>query len=78
MEKHLSKDKTRPAINVLNAFLNEVAAQRGKHITSEGYALLWFNGLHLLERLGGQRPGKGGGKDKGDKKGGGKGNKGNG
>ncbi|TYP93368.1 hypothetical protein LX73_1070 [Fodinibius salinus] len=78
VDKQLSKDKTKQAINGLNAFLNEVRAQQGKHITSEGYALLWFNGLELLEQLGGERTGggKGGKKDKDDKKGG-KGKKGN-
>lgn len=29
--------------NILNAFINDVEAQAGKHLTSEAYALLKFN-----------------------------------
>lgn len=39
------------ARNVLNAFLSEVDAQKGKHLSLEGYALLYFNGKYLLSNL---------------------------
>ncbi len=39
------------AKNVLGAFLNDVQAQNGKHLTSEAYALLYFNGKYLVDHL---------------------------
>ncbi|MFL5813214.1 MAG: hypothetical protein ACJ763_06525 [Bdellovibrionia bacterium] len=49
----LSKAVSDPkaAKNVLSAFLNDVQAQNGKHLSSESYALLYFNGKYLLDRL---------------------------
>jgi hypothetical protein len=51
VQKQLSKVKTKTAINDLQAFLNEVEAQKGKHLTSEGYGLLYYNGEYLLKKL---------------------------
>ena len=51
VKKHLEKQKTKQAINVLNAFINQVEAQNGKHLTSEAYALLKFNAKFLIEQL---------------------------
>lgn len=39
------------ARNILNAFLSEVDAQKDKHLSSEAYALLYFNGKYLLGNL---------------------------
>jgi hypothetical protein len=39
------------AKNVLNAFLNEVQAQSGKHLSTEAVALLEFNAQYLLSKL---------------------------
>jgi hypothetical protein len=51
VERHLERNKPRQAGNVLNAFLNELNAQRGKHITEEGYALLYYNAEYLQQRI---------------------------
>ncbi|MBI3543389.1 MAG: hypothetical protein HY075_08980 [Deltaproteobacteria bacterium] len=39
------------AKNTLNAFMNEVSAQNGKHLTSEAYALLYFNAQYAVNHL---------------------------
>ncbi len=39
------------AKNVLEAYQNEVAAQRGKHITAEGYEFLYYYCGYMIERL---------------------------
>ncbi len=39
------------ARNILNAFINEVEAQNGHHLTSEAYALLKFNAEYLRDHL---------------------------
>ncbi len=39
------------ARNILQAFVNEVEAQKDKHLTSEAYALLKFNAEYLIDRL---------------------------
>ncbi|MCP9291949.1 FIMAH domain-containing protein [Gracilimonas sediminicola] len=51
VRRHLERDKPKQARNVLHAFINQVEAQRGKHITEEGYALLYFNAEYLLDKL---------------------------
>ncbi|WP_428235469.1 FIMAH domain-containing protein [Gracilimonas sp.] len=51
VERHLERNKPKQAGNVLNAFLNELSAQRGKHITEEGYALLYYNAEYLQQRI---------------------------
>ncbi len=50
-KKHLEKGKITPAINVLQAFINEVEAQNGKKLTNEAYALLKFNAEFLIDQL---------------------------
>jgi len=54
-KKHLEKGKTKQAVNMLNAFLNEVEAQNGKNLTSEVYTLLKYNAELLIERLKGSK-----------------------
>lgn len=51
VKRHIERGQLKQAGNVLRAFLNEVEAQRGKHITEEGYALLYFNGRYLRDQL---------------------------
>jgi len=50
--KHLEKGKPKQAVNVLNAFLNELEAQHEKHIAGEVYAFLKENVTALITRLG--------------------------
>jgi len=50
-KRHLENEKLKPAANTLNAFLHEVEGQKDKAISSEAYALLYFNGQYLLEKL---------------------------
>lgn len=58
-KRALEKDQTNVARNTLDAFLNEVKATSCREfscpgntpLTSEAYALLFFNGQFLLERL---------------------------
>ena len=47
----LEAGDTTAAKNMLNAFVNEVEAQNGKHLTSEAYALLKYNAEYLIDRL---------------------------
>lgn len=39
------------ARNLLDAFLNEVEAQNGKHLTNEAYVVLKYNAKYLIDRL---------------------------
>jgi hypothetical protein len=48
----LAAGDTIAAKNMLNAFVNEVEAQNGKHLSSEAYALLKFNAEYLIQQLG--------------------------
>jgi hypothetical protein len=47
----LAVGDTTAAKNVLNAFVNEVEAQNGNHLSSEAFALLKFNAEYLIQRL---------------------------
>lgn len=49
--KKLEAGDTKTARNILHAFINEVEAQNGKHLTSEAYALLYYNAKYLIEHL---------------------------
>ena len=60
VKKHIQAGNTKPAVNVLNAFLNELDAQGcpkyegcppGKHLLPEAWALLKFNAEYLLGKL---------------------------
>lgn len=51
IRKKIDAGDKKAAKNVLSAFLAEVEAQNGKHLTSEAYALLKFNGKYLLDHL---------------------------
>jgi hypothetical protein len=50
-KKKLSQGDNNTAKNILGAFLNEVEAQTGKHLTSDAYALLKYNALYLIDNL---------------------------
>lgn len=39
------------AKNIVSAFLNDVQAQNGKHLSAEAYALLYYNGQYLVNHL---------------------------
>jgi hypothetical protein len=47
----LSSGDQKEAINQLNALLNEVGAQAGKHLSPEAVALLQFNTQYLISQL---------------------------
>jgi len=49
--KKIEGGDIKTAKNILNAFLNEVKAQNGKHLSSEAYALLYFNGWYLIDHF---------------------------
>jgi len=51
VKKQLEKDNITTAINGLKAFVNEVEAQKDKHLTSEAYALLKYNTEFLMGKL---------------------------
>lgn len=51
VQAKLASRDSNTAKNVLGAFLNDVQAQNGKHLSSEGYALLYFNGKYLVDHL---------------------------
>jgi hypothetical protein len=51
VQKQLGIGKTKAAVTNLQAFLNEVEAQKGKHLTGEGYGLLYYNGEYLVGQL---------------------------
>src|SRR5262249_8983370 len=37
--------------NVLGAFISDVSAQNGKHVSSEAYAVLFFNAQYVVNHL---------------------------
>jgi hypothetical protein len=47
----LSRNDTRAAKNQLNALINELDAQAGRHLTPEAVALLKFNVQYLISKL---------------------------
>ena len=47
----LTRGNAKEAANKLRAFMQEVEAQQGKHLTSEAYALLFFNAQYLRAHL---------------------------
>jgi hypothetical protein len=49
--KKIEAGDTPTARNILTAFLAEVTAQKDKQLTSEAYALLYFNGTYLINNL---------------------------
>ncbi|MEW5767955.1 MAG: hypothetical protein AB1797_10090 [bacterium] len=51
VRKNIQKGKIKTAKNILGAFINEVEAQKEKHLSSEAYALLKFNAQYLKENL---------------------------
>lgn len=51
VRKNIQNGKIKTAKNILGAFINEVEAQKEKHLSSEAYALLKFNAQYLRENL---------------------------
>lgn len=49
--KQLERGNNKAAKNILEALLNEVEAQKDKHLTSEAYALLKYNAEYLISKL---------------------------
>jgi hypothetical protein len=49
--KQLERGNNRAAKNILEAFINEVEAQKEKHLSSEAHALLKFNAEYLISKL---------------------------
>jgi hypothetical protein len=49
--RQLEQGNKKAAKNILEAFVNEVEAQKGKHLSSEAYALLKFNAEYLISKL---------------------------
>jgi hypothetical protein len=50
-DKKIQSGDNDAARGIIGAFLNEVEAQKGKHLTTEGYELLSSNGKYLLDNL---------------------------
>jgi hypothetical protein len=50
-KKRIVAGDNKTAKNVLGAFQNELQAQNGKQLTSEAYALLYFNAKYLIDHL---------------------------
>ena len=50
-KKKIEQGNIEAAKNILAAFINEVEAQNGKHLTSEAYALLKYNVQYLISKL---------------------------
>jgi len=50
-QKQIDKGKPKQAINQLNAFLNHLESQKGKHVNEQAYNLLHFNAKALIKRL---------------------------
>lgn len=51
VDRQLEQGNTNTASGALQAFLNEVEAQKDKQLSSEAYTLLYFNGQYLLEQI---------------------------
>jgi len=49
--RQLQKNKIKQAANQLNAFLNELEAQKEKHVIEQAYDLLKYNAIYLIARL---------------------------
>lgn len=50
-KKDLEKGNDKAAKNILEAFRNEVEAQKEKHITIDGYKFLYYYSGYIIERL---------------------------
>lgn len=51
VKKKIAAGDNKTAKNVLGAFQNEVQAQNGKQLSTEAYALLYFNAKYLIDHL---------------------------
>jgi triphosphoribosyl-dephospho-CoA synthetase len=47
----MDQGKTKPAENILNAFINHINAQTGKHISQEAAAILIADAEHIIANL---------------------------
>jgi len=50
-KEQLEKGQIHTVSNLLNAYINELDAQKEKHLTDEAYGLLKFNSEYLVEKL---------------------------
>jgi hypothetical protein len=50
-KKKIAAGDNKTAKNILSAFQNELQAQNGKQVSSEAYALLYYNAKYLIEHL---------------------------
>jgi hypothetical protein len=50
-KKKIESGDKKAAKNILGAFLSELDAQKNKQLSSEAYALLYFNGKYLISKL---------------------------
>jgi hypothetical protein len=50
-KKKLDLGDKKSASNILNALLSEIDAQKNKQLTSEGYALLYYNVKYLISKI---------------------------
>lgn len=50
-KKNFGKGNSKSIIKKIEAFQNEVEAQKGKHITEDGYKFLYYYSNYLVERL---------------------------
>ena len=49
--KKIESGDKKAAKNILKAYLSEVETQQGKHLTTEAYAVLYYNGKYILDHL---------------------------
>ena len=49
--KKINEGKARPAKHILNAFINHVNAQAGKHIASEAAEILVADAKYIISQL---------------------------
>jgi hypothetical protein len=47
----MDQGKTKPAENILNAFINHINAQTGKHISQDAAEILIADAEHIIENL---------------------------
>ncbi|HAR41399.1 MAG TPA: hypothetical protein DCS07_02010 [Bdellovibrionales bacterium] len=50
-QSKISAGDMKTAKNVLGAFMSDVQAQNGKHLSAEAYALLYFNAKYIVDHL---------------------------
>ncbi|MFC2134970.1 IPT/TIG domain-containing protein [Bacteroidota bacterium] len=58
VKKDLEKGNENAAVNKLEAYRNEVEAQKDKHVTEEGYKFLYYYAGYIIARLSGDEVGQ--------------------